>query len=93
MDLGKRPTFGATNTQTTSQNTRIEAGAVWKRQSNKDQSEFLSIKIKFTKERLRALLEKEGDTVDIGYVGFSNSHKTADDKRPDFRLYEDKDNS
>lgn len=92
MDLGKRPTFGANSSPQTQPNTRVEAGAVWKRQSKSDNSEFLSIKIKFTKERLKALLEKEGDSVDIGYVGFSNSHKTADDKRPDFRLYEDKEN-
>lgn len=90
-----RPTFGVNNTQT-SQNTqtkRTESGAIWKRLSKRDNTEFLSIKINLSKEKLKALLNKEGDTVDIGFVAFTNTNKSDNTKRPDFRVYEDKEAS
>lgn len=91
-----RPTFGAgngsasanTNNTTTK---RSESGAAWKRLSKRDNSEFLSIRINLSKERLKALLNKEGETIDIGFVAFPNPYKKEDAKRPDFRIFEDKD--
>lgn len=86
----ERPTFGVNNSLNTQQK-RVESGAVWKRQSKKDSREFLSIKINLSKERLKALLNKEGDVVDIGFVAFINDNKKDDSKRPDFRVYEERD--
>lgn len=93
--MNNRPTFGINNVNITSNNNnantkRSESGAIWKRLSKKDNTEFLSIKINLSKERLRALLDKEGDTVDIGFVAFTNTNKSENAKRPDFRVYEDK---
>lgn len=90
MDLRQRPTFGAAS-PTLKQNSseRQEAGAVWKRQAKSGQMDFLSLKIKLTKDRLRSLLEQAGETVDISFVAFPNPHKSEDVKRPDFRIFED----
>ena len=89
-----RPTFGV-NTATVpttegATNKRTESGAIWKRVSSRDNSEFLSIRLKLSKERLQALLAKTGDTVDVGFVAFNNPFKNEGPKRPDFRVYEDK---
>ena len=102
-DTNSRPTFGAikgNNTPFTANNNtanatnantkRVESGAAWKRQTKKDNSEFLSIKISFSKERLKSLLENGGDTVDLGFVAFPNVFKGTSDSRPDFRIFEDK---
>lgn len=90
MDLGQRPTFGAQGTQIKQNNNeRQETGAVWKRQAKSGQMDFLSLKIKLTKEKLRSLLEQVGETVDISFVAFPNPHKNEDNKRPDFRIFED----
>lgn len=88
MNNNTRPTFGVNNT-TSNVDSRIESGAIWKRLSKKDNSEFLSIKINLSKARLRDLLNKDGDTVDLGFVAFSNN-KGDNTKRPDFRIFEDK---
>lgn len=91
MNLGQRPTFGAAGVEIKQNpSERVEAGAIWKRESRKDNSEFLSLKIKLSKERLKALLQQEGDSVDIKFVAFTNSSKNGDAKRPDFRVYEEK---
>lgn len=88
MQNNERPTFGVKNVMTTTAS-RKESGCIWKRLSKKDNSEFLSIKINLSKDRLKALLNKEGDTVDIGFVAFNNSSKSDNTKRPDFKIYED----
>lgn len=89
MDLGKRPTFGVKSPEVKQNNNeRQEAGAVWKRQAKSGQMDFLSLKIKLSKEKLRSLLEQAGDSIDIGFVAFPNQFKN-DPKQPDFRIYED----
>ncbi len=89
-----RPTFGVANTPPASTvNKRIESGAIWRRLSRKDNSEFLSIKINLPKEKIKALLDKEGDSVDIGFVAFVNPYKSEGAKRPDFKIYEDRENN
>jgi uncharacterized protein (DUF736 family) len=93
MNLGQRSTFGATSPeikQTTQTSDRVEAGALWKRYSKSSGMEFFSIKLKFSKEKLKQLLEKEGESIDLGFIAFSNNSKQADDKRPDFKIFEDK---
>ena len=85
-----RPTFGVNSPVNTNTSKRTESGAIWKRLSKRDNTEFLSIRINLSKERLKALLNKEGDTVDIGFVAFSNTTKSENTKRPDFRVFEDK---
>lgn len=90
MDLSQRPTFGAASPQIKQSNgERQETGAVWKRQAKSGQMDFLSLKIKLTKDKLRSLLEQAGETVDISFVAFPNPHKNEDSKRPDFRIFED----
>ena len=91
MNLGPRPTFGVKSPEVKQvSNERQESGAVWKRLAKKDNAEFLSIRVQLTKERLKALLEKEGELINIGFVAFPNTFKKEDDKRPDFKLYEDR---
>lgn len=90
MDLGQRPTFGVKSPEVKqNSNERQETGAVWKRQAKSGQMEFLSLKIKLTKDKLKALLAQTGETVDISFVAFPNPHKNEDSKRPDFRIFED----
>jgi uncharacterized protein (DUF736 family) len=92
LNNSAKPSFGVKQATITTDNKRQESGAIWKRQSKKDNSEFLSIKINFSKEKLKLLLDKEGDSVDIGFVAFSNPFKSEGIKRPDFRVFEDREN-
>jgi len=88
MSFGVKPTFGVA-APILKTNSRIESGAVWKRLSKKDSSEFLSIKISLSKDKLKELLNQANDTVDIGFVAFPNSTKNDNPARPDFRIFED----
>ena len=83
-----RPTFGVTNKVTTTTK-KAESGAIWKRQSKKTNSDFLSIRLTLNKEKLKELLAKDGDSVNIGFVAFPNPYKNEGEKRPDFRIFED----
>jgi len=85
-----RPTFGTLAPTVVTDGKRVESGAIWRRQSKRDNAEFLSIKINFSKEKLKQLLSKDGDSVDIGFVAFSNPFKSEGPKRPDFRIFEDR---
>ena len=88
-----RPTFGINNsTVNKTTEKRVESGCIWRRNSKRTNEEFLSIQIKFSKERLKLLLSKEGDTVDLGFVAFTNNTKNEGSKHPDFRVYENKEN-
>lgn len=89
MNNTVKPTFGATAPQTEVKVDRAEAGAIWERQSKKNNSKFMSIKIRLSKERLKELLNSQDDTVSIGFVAFPNNSKNDIATRPDFRIYED----
>ena len=92
MNLGQRSTFGAKSTEVKKETEkRQEFGAVWKRQSKSSNMNFLSLKIKLTKEKLQSLLAQAGESVDIRLIAFPNDSKGTDDSRPDFRIYEEKD--
>lgn len=87
----QRPTFGGTpttETTTTEKTKRSEAGAVWNRVT-KNNTEFLSIKLKFTKEFLKKLTELNQDEVAVNYVAFPNDYKKDNQTRPDFKVYEE----
>ena len=51
MKDNNRPTFGVVNSINSSVQKRTESGAVWKRLSKKDNTEFLSIKINLSKDK------------------------------------------
>lgn len=88
MSNNARPTFGVNNTVNI-QEKRTELGAIWRRSSKRDNSEFLSIKINIPKDRLKHLLDKEGEVVNLGLVAFINDFKNDDFKKPDFRIFEE----
>ena len=91
MNLGPRPTFGVKSPEVKQTNTkRQEFGAAWKRQTKKENIDFLSIRLQLTKEKLKALLSSVEETVTLNLVAFPNTFKNEDDKRPDFKLYEDR---
>lgn len=69
---------------------RPEVGAIWKRTSKQNGGEYMTIRLRLTKERLEELLliAEEGQEVEYDLVSFPNSRE-ENDRRPSFRVYED----
>jgi len=91
MNNNQKPTFGVTTQQQQKSSIRKHIGGVWRRQAKKGNTEFLSIKINLSKEKLKKLLEKDGEEVDLGFVAFTNPFKADGPSKPDFRVFEDND--
>lgn len=88
MENNTRPTFGAVDPKAAEEPKREEIGAIWKRFSNKTNSEFMSLKI--AKSKLKELLDKLPETEDsLNLVAFVNRNQNGDDKRPNFRIFEE----
>ena len=93
-----KPSFGGsrsttpTNTGETpvAENKRTSVGAIWERTSQY-KTRYMTMQVQFTKERLKALLDQPGETVDLSLVAFINKYKENNEKRPDFKIYEDVD--
>lgn len=91
IDQGQRPTFGGTAkpaAAATDKPKRDEAGAIWSR-TTKNNTEFLSIKLKFSKDFLKKLTELNQEEVSVNYVAFPNDYKKDNQTRPDFKVYEE----
>lgn len=96
-----RPAFGQTTNVTTVQETtaaqtmlaekrkqRPEVGAAWKRQS-KTNMEYLTIRLKLTREKLQELLNNNTEEVSVDLVAFPNKSNNGNSRRPVFRIYEE----
>lgn len=68
---------------------RPEVGAIWQRQAKTTGNEFLSLKLKLTKEKLQKLLTNEDEVVEVSFVAFPNKFKEGNPKRPSFRIYDE----
>jgi len=78
--------------------TRPEIGAMWKRNSKSTGTEYLSIRLKLTREKIQELLTKptvesgvDGTelVVEVDLVAFPNSNAEGNPRRPSFRVYEE----
>jgi len=91
VDFKSRPTFGAKvpeQVEIKSKSDRPEMGAVWKKLS-KNNTEYMNIRLKLSKEKLQELLKEEGDVVSVNFVAFPNRTVTESPNRPNFRVYEE----
>jgi uncharacterized protein (DUF736 family) len=94
MDFKNRPTFGVNSPEvkpmenSEDKSFRPEVGAVWKRQS-RNNTEYMSIKLELTKEKLQSLLLKEGETIQVNFIAFPNKTHNGNTSRPNFRIYEE----
>ena len=72
--------------------TRPELGAIWKN-SSKNNSEFMTIKLNMPKSKLQKILETakvdENGNVSVGLIAFPNKNQDGNIKRPAFRVYEE----
>ena len=74
---------------------RPEIGAIWKRNAKTSNTEFLSLKLTLTKEKLQALLavaEGTEGVAETNFVAFPNKFYEENTKRPFFRIYEELNN-
>lgn len=92
-----RPTFGnktvsdgATSELTEQRRSRQELGAAWERHSNTKDMTYFTIRLRYTREQLLALLEAtpdmEGKLVQ-DLVAFPNKTNEGNPKRPAYRIY------
>jgi hypothetical protein len=72
---------------------RSEVGAAWLRQSRTSNSQYLKIRLRFTKEELQQLLNNtpdgpvSDDTPFLELVAFQNASQEQNPKRPAYRIY------
>jgi uncharacterized protein (DUF736 family) len=95
--MTNKPTFGATPSVVDeklaeARKTRPEVGAIWKN-STKNNSEFMTIKLNMPKSKLLAIVENsqtdENGNVSVALVAFPNRHQEGNSKRPAFRVFEE----
>jgi uncharacterized protein (DUF736 family) len=70
---------------------RAELGAVWKRTS-KANMEYMTIRLKLTREKLQALLASptnDRNEVEVDLVAFANQNQEDNPRRPSYRVYEE----
>lgn len=90
MEFKVRPTFGVKPPEVVenkSKSGRPEMGAVWKKIS-KNNTEYMNIRLKLSKEKLQELLKETSDVVSINFVAFPNDTALGSN-RPNFRVYEE----
>ena len=71
---------------------RPESGAIWKRTSKTTNMEYMTLRLKFTREKLTALLNApvtEDNLVALDLVAFPNQNQAENPKRPSYRIYEE----
>jgi len=85
----KKPTFGALAPKTASAAQRPEIGAIWKRTAKNNKS-YLNLKISTSKEKLLSLIKEEEGVVTLNLVAFLNDAKKGDDKKPEYRIFEER---
>lgn len=99
LNNNEKPTFGA-NTTTTTPNTELadkrkqrpEVGQIWNKQSKTNNLNYMTIRLKVTKEKLKEMLNQEPNAfgeVSLNLVAFPNKNQEGLDKRPSFRIYEE----
>lgn len=92
MEFKVRSTFGAKapnqSVTTDSNGTRPEVGAVWKKIS-KNNTEYMNIRLKISKQKLESLLKEDGDVVSVSFIAFPNDTIANNSNRPNFRVYEE----
>lgn len=102
LNNNEKPTFGVPQaTQTTTEvktevvdqrKTRPEVGQIWNKQSRTNNLNYMTIRLRVTKEKLQELLNKpvnEHGEVDLNLVAFPNKNQQGVDRRPSFRIYEE----
>jgi len=101
LNNNERPTFGANvNGANTEEATKLaeqrkqrpEVGAIWKKSSTTTNMDYMTIRLRVTKEKLQELLSKptnENGEVDLNLVAFPNKSQQGIDRRPSFRIYEE----
>lgn len=98
LNNNQKPSFTAAPTPTPTTQTkpiRPEVGAVWSRQAKTSNLNYMTIKLKITKEKLQELLNKsvnEKGEVDFNLVAFPNKTQHVSPGRPNFRIYEELNN-
>lgn len=100
MDNNTKPSFSANGATTENAGNlneliekrkgRPEAGAAWQRTSKAKDMEYMTVRLKFTKERLQELIaaHPDGAEIAINLVAFPNKNQD-NPKKPAFRLYEE----
>ena len=92
-----KSTFGATPNPVDEQlaearKSRPEVGAIWKN-STKNNSEFMTIKLNLPKSKLLSIVENakqdENGNVSVALVAFPNKNQDGNSRRPAFRVYEE----
>lgn len=92
MQNNVKPTFGAINPITTTENksSRPSIGAIWKRTSKDTKKDYMNMNIKLSKQKLQELINTAAeDEVQLKFVAFPNTYEKDKPTTPDFRIYEE----